>query len=181
MTALAALGAWLGAGWVLRVPRQGLQWALGVGTLIGGLLFIAANLQLMPLGGEAYALHGIRFAIAAMAGLLLGMLMAAGIGLFGPCMIILALLGLHPLAAFPIMMAAGSVQQLVSGIRYLRSDRYAFGPTAGLAVGGGLGAVIAALMVKSLPIMALRWLVAAVALYVAQDFLRNAVRRPRSK
>jgi len=79
------------------------------------------------------------------------------------------------------MMAAGSVQQLVSGIRYLRSDRYAFGPTAGLAVGGGLGAVIAALMVKSLPIMALRWLVAAVALYVAQDFLRNAVRRPRSK
>lgn len=60
-----------------------------------------------------------------------------------------------------------------SSRRHVAFDRTA----AGLAVGGGLGAVIAALMVKSLPIMALRWLVAAVALYVAQDFLRNAVLR----
>ncbi len=178
MTALAAIGAWLGAGLVLCIPRRGLQWVLGIGTLIGGLLFIAANLHVMPLGGEAYALHGLRFAVAATSGLILGMLMAAGVGLFGPCMIVLALLGLHPLAAFPIMMAAGSVQQLVSGIRYLRSDRYAFGPAVGLALGGGIGAVVAALIVKSLPVIALRWLVAIVALYVAQDFLRNAVRQP---
>ena len=91
-------------------------------------------------------------------------------------MIMLALLGMHPLAAFPIMMSAGSVQQLVSGIRYARADRYAFGMTLGLGIGGFIGALVAALVVRSLPVGVLRWLVAAVAMYVAIDFLWAAVR-----
>jgi len=36
--------------------------------------------------------------------------------------------------------------------------------------------IIAAYLVKSLPVTALRWLVALVALYVAGSFLRSAVR-----
>ena len=110
-----------------------------------------------------------------------GLWMAAGVGLFGPCMIMLALLGMHPLAAFPIMMSAGSVQQLVSGIRYARADRYAFGMTLGLGLGGVIGALVASLMVRSLPVGILRWLVAVVALYVAVDFLFAAVRTGAGK
>ncbi len=38
--------------------------------------------------------------------------MTIGVGLYAPCMITVTLLGLHPLAAFPIMMGAcGLVQR----------------------------------------------------------------------
>jgi uncharacterized membrane protein YfcA len=143
---------------------------------LAALLFVAVNLHLLPGGGDAFHLDGWRFLVATTGSVLLGSLMAAGVGLFGPCMIMLALLGMHPLAAFPIMMSAGAVQQLVSGIRYARADRYAFGMTLGLGVGGFVGALVAALMVRSLPVGILRWLVAAVAFYVAFDFLWAAVR-----
>jgi uncharacterized membrane protein YfcA len=176
-----AVGAWLGAGVVIRLPRLGLQLVLGLGTLVAAVLFVAVNLHLLPGGGDAFSLSGIPFVVAVGSSVVLGSLMAAGVGLFGPCMIILALLGMHPLAAFPIMMSAGALQQLVSGIRYLRSDHYAFGTAVGLGVGGFFGALIAALLVKSLPVGVLRWLVAAVALYVAADFLMAATRSWRER
>ena len=176
-----AVGAWLGAGVVIRLPRLGLQLVLGLGTLVASLLFVAVNLHLLPGGGDAFSLSGIPFLIAVGGSVVLGSLMAAGVGLFGPCMIMLALLGMHPLAAFPIMMSAGALQQLVSGIRYLRSDHYAFGTAVGLGIGGFFGALIAALLVKSLPVVVLRWLVAAVALYVAIDFLSSAARALRDR
>jgi uncharacterized membrane protein YfcA len=173
-TVATALGAWTGAGVVVRLPRVGLQLVLGAGSLIAGVLFVAVNLKLLPGGGEAFALDGWRFATAVGATYILGALMAAGVGLFGPCMITLSLLGMHPIAAFPIMMSAGALQQLVSGIRYLKTRRYAFGTAVGLGIGGIAGVIIAAYFVKSLPVTALRWLVAFVALYVALVFLRAA-------
>jgi len=176
-----AIGAWLGAGVVIRLPRLRLQLVLGIGTLAAALLFVAVNLHLLPGGGDAFALSGLRFAAAVVSSVILGALMAAGVGLFGPCMIILALLGMHPLAAFPIMMSAGALQQMVSGLRYLRTDHYAFGTAVGLGVGGFFGALIAALMVKSLPVVVLRWLVAAVAVYVAVDFLTAAMRSLKAR
>ena len=181
MTAGTMAGAWLGAGYVLRLPRLALQWVLGVGTLVAALLFVAVNLHLLPGGGDAFFLTGWRFCVATVGSVLLGSLMAAGVGLFGPCMIMLALLGMHPLAAFPVMMAAGCVQQLVSGTRYARAGRYAFGMTLGLGLGGVIGALVASLMVRSLPVGILRWLVAVVALYVAVDFLFAAVRTGAGK
>jgi uncharacterized membrane protein YfcA len=176
-TVSTALGAWTGAGWVVRLPTRVLQWVLGLGSLVAGLLFIAVNVHWLPGGGEAFGLDGWRFALAIGATYVLGALMAAGVGFFGPCMIVLSLLGMHPIAAFPIMMSAGALQQLVSGIRYVRTGRYAFGPAVGLAFGGVVGVIVAAYLVKSLPVTALRWLVAGVALYVAASFLRTATRR----
>ena len=74
----------------------------------------------------------------------------------------------------PIMMSAGALQQLVSGTRYLRTRRYAFGTAVGLGIGGVAGVIVAAYFVKSMQVTVLRWLVAFVALYVALVFLRAA-------
>jgi hypothetical protein len=48
--------------------------------------------------------------------------MSAGIGLYEPCMITLALLGMHPIAEFPIMMGACALLQPVGGAA-LAGDR----------------------------------------------------------
>jgi uncharacterized membrane protein YfcA len=67
-----AVGAWLGAGIVIRLPRLGLQLVLGLGTLVAALLFIAVNLKLLPGGGDALSLSGAPFVIAIGGSVVLG-------------------------------------------------------------------------------------------------------------
>jgi uncharacterized membrane protein YfcA len=172
----AAAGAWLGAGVVARLPRRAIQITMGVALLIAGTVFTAINLGALPGGGTAMALSGWKFGLAVGINFILGALMSAGIGLYAPCMITLALLGMHPLAAFPIMMGACALLQPVASLRFFQTGRFAWGPSLGLAFGGIFGVVIAAYIVKSLPLIALRWLVIVVIAYAAFAMLRSAAR-----
>lgn len=172
----AAAGAWLGAGVVARMPRRAIQITMGVALTIAGMVFTAINTGALPGGGTAMSLIGWKFALAVSINFVLGALMSAGIGLYAPCMITLALLGMHPLAAFPIMMGACALLQPVASLRFFNNGRFAWGPSLGLAFGGLVGVVIAAYIVKSLPLIALRWLVIIVIAYAAFSMIRSAVR-----
>ncbi|MDP8985496.1 MAG: GNAT family N-acetyltransferase [Pseudomonadota bacterium] len=172
----AAAGAWLGAGIVARLSRRAIQSIMGAALLIAGSVFTAVNLGVLPGGGTAMALSGWKFGLAVAINFVLGALMSAGIGLYAPCMITLALLGMHPLAAFPIMMGACALVQPVASLRFFQSGRFAWGPSLGLAFGSIVGILIAAYIVKSLPLTALRWLVIVVVGYAAFAMLRSAAR-----
>jgi uncharacterized membrane protein YfcA len=175
MIVAAAVGAWFGAGVVMRLPRRAIQIGMGVALLIAGSVFAAVNLKLLPGGGEALDLVGWQFPLAVGASLVLGALMTIGIGMYAPTMIMLALLGVHPLAAFPIMMGACALLMPVAGVRFVRSGWLAWGPALGLSLGACIGVPVAAFIVKSLPLAQLRWLVVAVVLYAAFAMLRSAV------
>jgi uncharacterized membrane protein YfcA len=95
-------------------------------------------------------------------------------------MVVLALLGLNPLTAFPIMMASGGIMLPVAGLRFLRTGRFAWGPSLGLTFGGVIGVLIAVFIVKKLPMYALRWLVTVVVAYAAMVMLRSARRAAAS-
>jgi uncharacterized membrane protein YfcA len=172
----AAAGAWLGAGVVARLPRRAIQLAMGAALLIAGTVFTAINLGALPGGGTAMSLGGWKFGLAVGVNFILGALMSAGIGMYAPCMITLALLGMHPLAAFPIMMGACALLQPVASLRFFQTGKFAWGPSLGLAFGGVIGVLIAAYIVKSLPLTALRWLVIVVIAYAAFAMLRSAAR-----
>lgn len=178
MVASAALGAWLGAGVVTRMPRRAIQVCMGAALSIAAIVFCLSNLDLLPAGGTAIALSGWRFGLAVVLNFIYGALMSAGIGLYAPCLITLALLGLNPLAAFPIFMGSCGLVQPVAGLRFLRTGRFAWGPSLGLAVGGVFGVLVAAFIVKSLPLTWLRWLVIVVVAYAALSMLRSAAREP---
>jgi uncharacterized membrane protein YfcA len=176
MVGVAAAGAWLGAGIVARLPRRAIQVIMGVALLIAGAAFAAKNLGALPPGGTAMALSGWQFGLAVGINFVLGALMSAGIGLYAPCMITLALLGMHPLAAFPIMMGACALLQPVASLRFFQTGKFAWGPALGLAFAGVFGVLIAAYIVKSLPLLWLRWLVVVVIAYTAFAMLRSAAR-----
>lgn len=178
MVASATAGAWLGVGIVTRMPVRAIQFFMGGALLLGAVLYAAANLGLFPAGGTAMSLTGWAFAIAVTGNFIFGALMTVGIGLYAPCMIMLALLGLHPLAAFPIMMSSCGLVQPVAGMRFLSHNRIAWGPAMGLAIGGVIGVLVAAFVVKQLSLEALRWLAASVVAYAALTMLRSAIRRP---
>jgi uncharacterized membrane protein YfcA len=176
VVASAAAGAWLGAGVVARLSRRAIQFTMGIALLIAGSVFTAVNLGALPGGGVAMNLLGWKFALAVGINFVLGALMSAGIGLFAPCMITLALLGMHPLAAFPIMMGACALLQPVASLRFFQTGAFAWGPALGLAFSGVIGVFVAAYIVKSLPLIALRWLVIVVILVAAAAMLRSATR-----
>jgi uncharacterized membrane protein YfcA len=176
VVASATAGAWLGAGVVAHLPRRAIQVTMGVALLISGIVFTAINLGALPGGGTAMSLVGWKFGFAVGINFILGALMSAGIGLYAPCMITLALLGMHPLAAFPIMMGACALLQPVASLRFFQTGKFAWGPSLGLAFGGVIGVLIAAYIVKKLPLIALRWLVIVVIAYAAFAMLRSAVR-----
>lgn len=176
MVGSAAIGAWLGAGVATRLPRRALQLTMGIALLIAAFTFTLSNLGALPVGGTAMALAGWKLYFAVGANFVFGALMSAGIGLYAPCMIMLALLGLNPLAAFPIMMGACGLVQPVAGLRFLETGRFAWGASLGLIIGGVVGVLVAAFIVKSLPVTALRWLVIVVVAYASLMMLRSARR-----
>ena len=170
----ATLGGWLGAGVVSRLPRRGIQLVMGAALLIAATIFIMANLGTFPAGGVAMDLSGWKFYFAVIVSCGLGALMSVGIGLYAPQMIMLALLGLNPLGAFPIMMGSCGLLQPAASLRFFKTGRFDFGASLGLTMGGVPGVLIAVFIVKSLPLGVLRWLVASVVSYAALSMLRSA-------
>jgi uncharacterized membrane protein YfcA len=177
MIAAAVLGAFLGAGVVARLPRRAIQVGMGVALFLAALLFVLGNVKLIPSGGEALALHGPTLVFAVAANFLLGALMTLGVGLYAPCLILVSLLGLNPIAAFPIMMGSCAFLMPVAGLRFIANRKYEPRAALGLALGGVPGVLIAAFVVKQLPLLWLRWLVVVVVLYASVTMLRAALRR----
>lgn len=181
MILAAVLGAWLGVGLVANLSRRAIQIGMGVSLMGAAVLFLAANLHWMPGGGGALGLSGLRLIVAVSVNFLLGALMMLGVGLYAPCLILVSLLGMSPLAAFPIMMGSCGLLMPVGGARFVRSGRYNLGAALGLAFGGIPGVLVAAYIVKQLPIVWLRWLVLAVVVYAGVQMLRSARERQPSK
>ena len=177
LIAASVAGAWLGAGMVASWPRRKVQLGMGAALLVAAGLFAMTNLHLLPGGGDALSLEGWRFAAGLGGNFALGALMTLGIGLYAPCMILVSLLGMNPIAAFPIMMGSCAFLMPVGSLRFIERGSYRPRTALGLAVGGVPGVLIAAFIVKSLPLTALRWGVVAVVLYAAGAMLRSA-RRP---
>ena len=180
MIVAAVLGAWLGAGVVTRLPRRPIQLWMGVALLVAATLFILANLKLIPGGGEATDLTGGVLVFAVIMNFILGVLMTLGIGLYAPCLIMISLMGMNPVTAFPIMMGACAFLMPVASLRFIRAGRYSAGPALGLALGGLPAVLIAGLIVKTLPLTVVRWLVAAVVIYTAISLLRSAAAAGRA-
>lgn len=175
MILASVLGAWLGAGIVTSLPRRNIQIGMGMALIIAGALFMMKNLGLFPVGGEALSLSGTRLVTGLAGNFVLGALMTLGIGAYAPCMILTSLLGMNPAAAFPIMMGSCAFLMPVACLRFVAKRRYSPGPSLGLTLGGAPAVLLAAYVVKSLPLTGLRWLVIVVVLYTAVAMLRSAL------
>jgi uncharacterized membrane protein YfcA len=177
MVAASVAGAWLGAGVVARWSRRRIQSGMGVLLLVAAAIMIARATGRAGGGGEALGLSGARLAIAIAGNFVLGALMTLGIGLFAPCMILVALLGMQEKAAFPIMMGSCAFLMPAASVRFVRSGRYDLPASIGLALGGLPAVLVAARWFDSLSLQTVKWLVVAVVVYTAVAMLRSASKR----
>jgi uncharacterized membrane protein YfcA len=177
LIAASVVGAWIGAGVVASWPRRTIQIGMGVALIIAATVFVANNLGFSTVGGTATGLGGGMLLLAIAGNFVLGALMTLGIGMYAPLLIMLSLMGMNPRSVFPIMMGSAAFLMIVAGIRFLRAGAYRQKVAIGLTIGGLPAVLVAATIVKEMPLEMLRWLVAAVVLYTAVTMLHAAWRR----
>jgi hypothetical protein len=170
----SVLGSWLGAGVVSRWPKRKIQIGMGVALLGASLIMLAGMLKLLPSGGEALGLSGARLAIGLAGNFVFGALMTIGIGAFAPSLIMFGLLGMNTRSIFPIMMGSCAFLMPVGSIQFLRRGSYSLRAALGLTLGGVPGVLLAAYVIKELPLKYLRVVVLIVVVYTALAMLRSA-------
>jgi uncharacterized membrane protein YfcA len=174
MIIAAVLGAWLGAGIVARWSKRKVQIGMAAALLAFAAFAFMKQMSLFPAGSDAIGVRGIALAFAVAGNFALGALMTLGIGLYAPCMILVSLLGMSERTAFPIMMGSCAFLMPIGSLRFIREQSYSLRAAIGLAIGGVPGVLVAAYIVKQLPLYAVRWLVIVVVIYAAVMMLASA-------
>jgi uncharacterized membrane protein YfcA len=174
MLIAAAAGAIIGAGVVSKLSEHKIRLTMGVALLITAGFMFAGKMNWIQSGGTALGLSNGKLIIAVMVNFILGALMTAGIGLYAPCMALVYALGLSPQVAFPIMMGSCAFLMPPASIRFIKEGAYNRKAAMAMAIPGIVAVLIAAFIVKSLPLDTLRWLVILVILYTATVMLRSA-------
>ncbi len=179
MLLAAMLGAILGAGIVSKLAVEKIQWAMGIALLVTAFFMFSGQMEWIKGGGEAIGLHGGKLAVAIGANFILGALMTVGIGLYAPCMALVYALGMSPLVAFPIMMGSCAFLMPPASAKFIKEGAYNRKAAISMAIPGAVAVLIAAFVVKSLPIHALRWVVIVVIMYTAIIMFRSALQSKR--
>jgi uncharacterized membrane protein YfcA len=174
LIAASVLGSWLGAGVVSAWPRRKIQVGMGFALLGAAGLMLAKALHWLPAGGDTLGLHGWRMAVGLVGNFTLGALMNLGFGAYAPSLILFDFLGMNLKAIFPVMMGSCAFIMPTSGIRFIGRGNYAPRAALGLTLGGVPGVLLAAYVIKQLPVKYLLWLVVVVATYSALALLGSA-------
>ena len=174
MLVSATIGAVLGAGIVSKLPVRKIQLTMGFALLVTAFFMFSGQMEWIQGGGEAIGLTGWKLAIAIGANFILGAFMTAGIGLYAPCMALIYGLGMSPLVAFPIMMGSCAFLMPPASAKFIKEGAYNRKASIAMIIPGAIAVLIAAFLVKSLPLDTLRWVVIVVILYTSFVMLRSA-------
>ena len=169
------MGGLLGAPLVARTKVWVIQFVVALALLVAAVLYAMINLKLMPGGGTASSLPVSLTVIAIVANFIFGILLNFGIGHYAPSLIMFSLMGLDPRLSFPIMAGGGALTIAGAGARHISIGHIDLRIAIGMAIGGVPAVIMAAFLVKSMPLEMLRWLVILVVLCAAVVMFQSAL------
>jgi len=167
MVAAGGIGAWIGSGIVVRWPRKLIQRAMAIALLVTAAFMAVRMMASLSLDAGSVGFTGLALVIAVAANLIIGALTSLGIGNYAPTMAVTFMLGMNAKAVFLIMAASAAVILPAAAIRFYKSGRFHRRTALGLALGGVPGVLVAAFMVKALPLGVVKWVVVGVLLYTS--------------
>ena len=169
------LGGLVGAPLVAQARVWIVQSVVAVGLILAAIAYAMTNLHLFPGGGTAASLPlGLTIAAIA-ANFAFGVLLNFGVGNYAPTLVTLSLMGMDPRLIFPIMAAGAAVMGAGACVRHIQMGKMDLKVVVGLAIGGVPAVLVAAFIVKTMPLEMLRWLVILVVVYAAAVMLRAAM------
>ena len=172
-------GAYAGVPIAARAPVRLIQAVVGTALLVAAFFYVLSNLGQMPAGGTATSLPLSLALVTVAAHFIFGVLLSFGVGNFAPTLAMLSLMGMDPRLAFPIMAAAAGFAGITASARCIRSVNLDLRLVLGLAIGAIPAVLVAAFIVKEMPLTMLRWLVVVVVTYAGVTLLATAARKAR--
>jgi uncharacterized membrane protein YfcA len=169
-------GGLVGAQLVARARVWVVQLVVAIGLVLAASAYAMTNLNLFPSGGTAAGLPPMLTIIAILANFGFGILANFGVGNYAPTLVMLSLMGMDPRLCFPIMAAGGSLMGAGASVRHIAIGEVDMRIVLGLAIGGIPAVLVAAFVVKQMPLEYLRWLVLVVVLYAAAVMGRASLR-----
>jgi hypothetical protein len=167
-------GGIVGAPLVARARVWIVQLTVAIGLALAATAYAMTSLQLFPGGGVATGLPLSLTLVAIAASYGFGILANFGVGNYAPTLVMLSLMGMDPRLCFPIMATGGSLMGAGASVRHISIGQIDLRIVLGLAIGGIPAVLVAAFIVKAMPIDILRWLVFVVVLYTSAVMFRAA-------
>lgn len=163
----SCIGGFLSGSLVSRLEKRTIQKLMCGGFLGVAVLILSQKGGFLPDAGFATSLPPFKMALGAVAMVFAGMLPAIGAGIYVPIQVILFLLGLSPLVAFPIMTTTGAIVQTATASAFVMKGDFAVKESLYLAFSGILGVAIAVPAIAFVNLSTLHWLLVAIVLYNA--------------
>ena len=170
------IGGLVGVPLVTRARVWVVQSIVAIGLVLAAGAYATSNLHLFPGGGTASSLPLNLMIVAIVANFALGIRANFGVGNYAPTLVMLSLMGMDPRLCFPIMAGGASLMGAGSSIQHIRIGKVDLKIVLGLAIGGIPAVLVAAYIVKAMPIDYLRWLVFVVVLYAAAVMAHSALK-----
>ena len=169
-------GAILGADIIGKLSERNIRLTISTALLITAGFMFANKMHWIHGEGVAIGIHGWKLAIAGVVNFILGAMMTAGVGLYAPCMALVYLLGLSPQVAFPIMMGSCAFLMPPASYKFIKSGAYNKKAALGMAIPSIFAVLIAAFIIKSMPLDTLRWLVLIIIVYTSVSMFWTTIK-----
>ncbi|MEY4097921.1 MAG: hypothetical protein RL170_765 [Bacteroidota bacterium] len=169
-------GAILGADIIGKLSERNIRLTISIALLITAGFMFANKMHWIHGEGVAIGIHGWKLVIAGVVNFILGAMMTAGVGLYAPCMALVYLLGLSPQVAFPIMMGSCAFLMPPASYKFIKSGAYNKKAALGMAIPSIFAVLIAALIIKSMPLDTLRWLVLIIIVYTSVSMFWTTIK-----
>lgn len=187
----STIGAVLGAGVVSKMPVNKIRLGLGLALLLVAFLMIAKSVNLFNLFPPEQAIEdlaekgavltksltGWKLIVGIIFSLVFGALQTIGIGFYAPCMAMVFALGMDPRLAYPIMTGSCALLMPWCSLKFIKEASYDPKAALNLTGLGIIGVLIAAFIVKSLPLKILTWVVVVVILYTSIVMIRSVKKK----
>lgn len=177
MVIAATIGGKLGSEIVSHLDKKVILTTIGIAMFLTSLIMlgrITGLVDSLGSGNTAMGLTGWKLLIGIVGNFILGALMSAGVGLYSPCMVMVYLLGMNPLAAFPIMMTSCAALMPISSMTFMKNDSYYKKGLGWMILGGIIGVIIAATLVQSLSLTVLSWIIVMVGFFTSFTLFQSS-------
>ena len=146
----ATVGGVIGGWFISKIKTESIKFTMKLAYSLVIIMLIISEFHILPIGGTSLAIGGYKLIIANIMMVFAGSLTAAGIGFFASVQALLFTVGLSPLAAFPIMTAAGAVQQPLSTMIFTYHKQIPVKKVLICTLGAIVGSLIALTLISTL-------------------------------
>lgn len=160
------IGGGLSARIVSKLNKQLIRELMIFGLTLVCIILFLNQIQILPIGGNETALSGGKLIMGAIGMFIVGCLPAIGVGNYAAAQVLLFLLNMSPLVAFPIMTASSATMQCANTYTFLASGKkLAIKEGVILQIAAIPGVLLAAPLITKVSNYSLRWLLFVVILY----------------